>query len=74
MLRVAIGAALTGEVKTYQFLVQMVRLNTSSAQWDTPVSGFPKKTMLMRMQKMIAEDLVQVLVLFLAVVRNRGSL
>lgn len=73
MLRVVIGAALTGAAKTYQSLVQMVRLNTSSAQWDTPVSGFPKKTMLLKMQKMIAEDLVQDLVHFLAVVRNRGK-
>ena len=73
MLRVVIGAALTGVVKTYQSLVQMVRLNTSSAQWDTQVSGSLKKTRLMKMQKMIAEDLVQDLVHFQAVVRNRGK-
>ena len=74
MLRVVIGAVLTGEVKTYQFLVQMVRLNTSFAPWDIQVSGSLKKTMLMKMQKTIAEDLVQVLVRFQAVVRNRGKL
>ena len=73
MLRVGIGAALTGEVKTCQSLVQMVRLNILSVLWDTQVSGSPKKTMLMKMQKMIAEDLVQDLVHFQAVVRNRGK-
>jgi hypothetical protein len=74
MLLLDIGVVLSGEVKIYQSRVQMVHLNTSSVLWDIQVSGFPRETMLMRTQKMIAEDLVQVLVLFPAVVRNRGNL
>lgn len=74
MLPPGIGAVFFGEVRTCQSPVPMVRLNTSFVLSDTQVSGFHKKTMLMRMQKMIVKGLVQVLVLFRAVVRNRGNL